>query len=112
MFPINPTPFVLVYAFIVFFCPWCIYIICLIRELRFLINNDIIHFFNLDFFKMWRITKQFRKNNPEAKYFYRKVKIWFVITLVSWLIGFFLLAITLYILECNNLLVNHSKGMY
>ena len=101
MFTINPTPYVFAYAFLVFFCPWCVYATHLVRELRFLMKNDIVQWFNFSFISMWRSMKQFRKDNPEAKHLYGKVKKWLVITLASWIVGFALLGITLYVLDRN-----------
>ena len=61
---------------------------------------------------MWKEVKAFRKENTKSKYLYGKVKRWFVITILSWVLGFIVLGITLFTLEQNNLLINHSKGIY
>ncbi len=110
MFPVNPSPYILVYIILVFFCPWCIYGTYVIREIHFLRKHKVFIPFNI--ITTWKEVKKFRNKNAKSKYLYSKVKKWFVITIILWVLGFIVLGITLFTLEQNNLLINHSKGIY
>lgn len=104
MFPIDPTPYVVIYAVIVFLCPWAIYTSYLIRELRVLRRNDVIDWFSITG-EQWQKIKEFRKTNPESRYLYGKAKQWMRLTFICWVLGFTILAITLVVLSANGLLL-------
>lgn len=87
-FPIDPTPYVILYVFIFFILPFSV-----------LSKNQIKYVYKLYFSERDEVLEKI-------------VKKWFFITLISWVIGFFLLGLVLFILESNNLLINHSKGLY
>ncbi len=110
MHTINIDAYVLVYSILVFFCPWCVFIIYVICELRFLSKNNVYVSFDLNPIRALQKVSKFRKENEKSKFLYGKVKKWLIIMLISWVIGFMILVITFFILDKNNLLINHSSG--
>ncbi|MFQ5846553.1 MAG: hypothetical protein ACE5IQ_02645 [Candidatus Methylomirabilales bacterium] len=109
-FPIDVTPYVMVYAAVVFLCPWLILASYLLRELRVLRKHGLLGLTTNA--EVWNEIQSFRKTNPESKYLYGKVKQWMKITLTFWVTGFVILCAALYLLDANDLLINHSKGIY
>ncbi len=112
MFPINPTPYIFAYFVIVFLCPWFRFAVCFFSDLRYLRKSNELKLDEFNFIKRRKRIKKFRKENEQARKSYSKVKKWFVITLISWILGFVVLGVVLLILEQNDLLINHSKGIY
>ncbi len=111
MRPINPTPYVLIFIILVFLCPWSVLCTYVIYDVRILSKNNVFSF-DLNPIRALRKVSKFREKNDKSKYLNEKVKKWLIITLISWVIGFLCLGITLFLLEKNNLLINHSKGIY
>lgn len=109
-FPIDPTPFVIPYAIVVFLCPWIVYGSFILRELA-LISKSGIYKQHLGL-KRYAVIREFRKNNPQANYLHRKAIRWGITTGIMWITGFIILGTTLYLMEENDLLINHSKGLY
>jgi len=91
MSEIDSTSYFFAYVIVFFLCPWCIYAFYLIRELHFLVKNNKNSFLKQKFTVAWQELKQFRKENPRAKYLYGKAKKWMVITLLLWITGFLIL---------------------
>jgi len=108
-FPIDPTPFVIPYAIIVFLCPWIIYGAYLIRSMMLFAREGL---YRQHLFNRTEARNEIRKTNPEIDHIYKKAIRWLIITLGMWIIGFTVLGTTLYLMEENNLLINHSKGLY
>jgi hypothetical protein len=107
MFPINPVPYIIPYVIFFFLLPWSVFVIKLVSEIYYLYRNK--KGLNIYSYKdAMRITK----SNPEFLKRYKDVKKWLLITIIIWLIAFFSLIIILRIMEYNNLLINHSKGIY
>ncbi len=114
-FPINPTPFVIPYAIIVFVIPWLITAFYFIKFIALAIKNKqfaAIGLSGISIKKIFEARKEFLTNNQEANVLNRKVIKLAISTIVIWVIGFISLGVTLFILESNNLLINHSKGIY
>lgn len=109
-FPIDATPYVMVYSAIVFLCPWLIFTSYLLRELQVLRKHKLLRW--LINTREWQSIQEFRKTNAESQYLYGKVKTWMKITLTFWIAGFVILGATLYLMDANDLLINHSKGIY
>jgi len=111
VFPIDLEPFILIYVFIVFLCPWAVFGSYLLRELQFLRKNDMIDWFSVTM-EQWNKVNEFRRTNPESRYLYEKVKRWMLITLLCWVFGFAILAVTIGVMSANDLLIDHTKGIY
>ena len=63
-------------------------------------------------FKKYENLKEIRKSDPILEHKHYQTIRWLKITLTSWILGFIFLAVTLFILEKNNLLINHIKGIF
>lgn len=96
IFPIDPTPFMYIFAVVVFLLPWLIYMYHIFQHTK----KSGIKFIEEGFWVSWKVP--LTKSNKK----------WFLITLICWVLGFALLGLTLYFLDQNNLLINHSKGIY
>ena len=111
MFPIDPTPYVNVYAVIVFLCPWLIFASWVVRHTLFIrrVRPSWFWWFG---FAQWKEYAKFREQNPEAMAIWRGAMRWLMITAICWAIGLVVLAGTLFFMDRNDLLINHSKGIY
>ena len=109
-FPIDPTPFVIPYAIIIFLLPWIICASFMIRNMAFLSKKGLLNW-GLDFEKQ-KLAREFMKSDPQARSLYKQLKRWMIITIALWVGGFAVLGTTLYLMEENDLLINHSKGLY
>ena len=96
IFPIDPTPYFLPYAVTVFLFPWLVYMLFTFKYFDKMINLVFRG-------RVWEAMKE-----PLS----RSHKKWLFITISCWTLGFILLLVVLLYLDMNNLLVNHSKGIY
>ncbi len=103
MTPINPTQYVLIYAIVIFVLPWGVFITYLIRVAFRSHQLGAVSF-------GYSQINELAKKDPKLKTLYTKSKRWLIIVFTMWLFGSFLLILTLYLLDNNNLLVNHNKG--
>lgn len=111
MFPLDPTPFVFAYVIAVFIFPWAVFCSYLIREWNYLKQKKVVGWLWVHP-RQWSKIWEFRNTDPRSKYLFGKVKQWMFITFVAWVVGFVILGVTLYLLDANDLLINHSKGIY
>lgn len=95
VFPIDPTPIIIPYAIIVFLFPWLVFVYFCLRRWGIISNK----------------FPRFDKTTDSDSIGKIQIK-WMLITFLCWFLGFALMAGTLFLLEENNLLINHSKGIY
>lgn len=94
--PFDPINFVIIYSIVIFIFPFVIYAI-----------NCSEYFL--------RIVKKFSKGDVKQALrepVGRKLKKWLLVTAISWVLGIVSLVLIMTILESNNFLINHSKGIY
>ena len=112
MFPIDPTPYVMLYIFVVFCCPWFIFSVSLTHELLYLRKNTSLGWSLLNTPSVMRAASMYRKNDPVAERLHNRVIRSLIFVATCWVVGLMILFLTLYFMETNNLLINHSKGIY
>jgi hypothetical protein len=112
IFPIDPTPFIIPYAVVFFLLPWLIYVVLLFSNSFDLIKKSEKKYKLFIPFLSLKEANNIYKSNSDSLKKYKKLKKWLLICVISWIAGFFLLALILFIMESNNLLINHSKGLY
>ncbi len=107
MTPIDPTPYVIIYTILIFVLPWFIFTTYLIKALfrSHQLNASIFTFDGYSY------IKELIKTDASLKILYTKLKKWLIIVLFMWLIGAFILVVTLYSLNSNNLLINSNNGI-
>ncbi len=107
MTPINPTPYIVVYAILIFVLPWLIFTTYLIKALfrSHQLNASIFTFGGYSY------IKELIKTDTTLKILYTKLKKSLIIVLFMWLVGAFILVVTLYSLNSNNLLINSNNGI-
>jgi hypothetical protein len=95
MKPADPTPFVAVYVLIVFLVPWLIFAASILRNLQYARKSGI-HLLSFDASAQIRALRQI---DAYAAALHRRTIKWLVIVLCIWLIGFAVLALTLFLLH-------------
>ena len=115
-FPLDPTHFVVPYAIVVFLLPWLISAAYAMRELRLLYQSGVLAEMLkvpiLDFKAQRTMRLRFYEEHPVADALHRRLIRCAIITIALWVVGFTILGSTLYWMEKNDLLINHSKGLY
>ena len=115
-FPIDPTPFVIPYVILIFLLPWGLAASFLIRELALAQREGqlsrLMGFTGLSIIERIKAAREYRGSNPLAMRLHQKTVQWALITILLWIVGFVLLGSTLFIMDRNDLLINHSRGLY
>ena len=112
IFPIDPTPFIIPYAVIFFLLPFLIYAYHSIAEISLVVKkSDQKYKFVIPFVSLLE-TMKIRRNDEEVGKKFKKAIKWLIICTITWLVGFFLLAAILIIMNSNDLLIDHSRGLY
>lgn len=111
VFPIDPTPYLLVYTFLVFLLPWAVFVFWIGKQWIYLIKTHP-EFAVILSFKQFRELRKLREFDASLMYMYSKTIRWIKITGLCWVTGFAILAITLFLLDKNGLLINYTKGIY
>jgi hypothetical protein len=115
-FPIDPTPFLIPYALIVFFLPWLVAAVFVLRGLKLLYQSGVMNELNklspFSFRERREIHRRYLKQNPEAAWVHKNAVRWGILTLAAWVVGFVLIGGTLYWMDQNDLLIDHSSGLY
>jgi len=94
MTPIDPTPYVAAYGVVVFLVPWLVYGSFIVRSLMYARSCGIS-------LLSWTASAQIRalrQTDSRAAFLHQRSLRWFVITLVTWLVGFAAMCLTLYLL--------------
>ena len=105
MAPIDPTPYVIPYAIVVFLCPWIVYASIIVRHCWLLKKNNISSNFLFEKSDDRAKRIEFLRTNQESLNLRRKAVRWMVIVLLCWIIGFAFLAGTLLVLGINDMLI-------
>ncbi len=113
IFPLDPTPFVIPYAILVFVVPFIVFLYYNLQKFIFVCKEEDSPFWIFYSLKeKLRIVRELTQKNPEYKIISRKVEKMLVVTLFCWILGFTILCTTVFLMDQNNLLINHSKGLY
>jgi hypothetical protein len=95
MAPIDPTPFVAIYAVLVFLVPWLVLASFIVRGLLYARSCGIP-------LVSWTASAQIRalrQTDARAVFLHQRSLRWFRITLVMWFGGFAVMCLTLYLLH-------------
>jgi hypothetical protein len=111
LLPFDPTPYVGMYAFVVFLCPWFIYAYCVIRECLY-IRRNYPEYLSVCSIKAYKEKRKIRRGDANWWDIHRIAMKWLCITAVFWITGFSVLALGLYWLESHDLINTCSKVTY
>jgi hypothetical protein len=104
IFPLNPTPYVGMYAFVVFLCPWFIYAYCVIQESVY-IWRHYPDYLSVCSIKKFKVKIKIREGDAIWGDIHKTTMRWLYITAVFWITGYAVLALVLYWLESHDLLI-------
>lgn len=112
----DPTPYVIPYAIVVFVLPWVISLYYVIRLKAFIHKNPQLpgykDYNGISNVARHKAGRTLCKASPVIAHLYSRVIRWAIVTISSWVIGFALLGVTLWQLNNHDLLIDHSRGLY
>lgn len=115
-FPIDPTPYVILYAIVVFVLPWIITLYYVLRANAYIHNNPqlpgYINYNGISIIARLKAVRTLCKASPVIAHLNSRVIRWATVTIAAWLIGFAMLGGTLWHLNNHDLLIDHSRGLY
>jgi len=111
IFPFDPSPYVGMYAFVVFLCPWFIYAYCVIQECVY-ISRHYPEYLSVCSIKIYKAKRKIREGDAIWGNIHKTAMRWLCITTVFWITGFTVLALGLYWLESHDLIDNYSEGIF
>lgn len=111
VFPIDPTPYLLVYTLLVFLFPWAVFAFWVGRQWIYLLKTHP-EFAVILSFRQFRELRKLRDHDASFMHMYQMTIRWIKITGVCWVAGFAILAITLFLLDKEGFLINYSKSIY